>query len=315
MKLRSIFNLIFIIGLCGFGFYDADIDPKIAVQTPVNNIDASIYTGDATLQQIKQKIVESDNSPIDLAYWRSRDFVERWRKANNELRRKGPLAEFSSMKRSFTTPKELFFGEFEEQLVVFGNPFSQTSEAWIKALAKLQKDSAPVQFVFRPYFDGTDPKSMLYFTASYCLEEISAGHFWHFLKNVKPGLSPKETDDIIREYVKAYELDEESFNQCWVSQKFKGQIEEQLAYARSLGIDSAPLAIGAGFVFKEFPGNDIFAAFIFHLDKMQKELAHRREVKGTLDALPWYKKIYHRILVKLRMRPDPLAPFSIQPAQ
>ncbi len=113
--------------------------------------------------------------------------------------------------------------------------FLQSKEKW--------KDEVHGSFVYS--FPESDRLSRMGAEAGFCVESLSSDSFWSFLASMADQ-GGEVDENKINSAVKATSVDFDKFRACFLKRQFQQKVDTHLAYAKKMGITSAPLMVFQG---------------------------------------------------------------------
>ena len=114
---------------------------------------------------------------------------------------------------------------------------------------------------FLYFFQDQDRSARMSAEAALCLHSQKSEYFWSFVKASQGSDNPND-EAIINASAKQSGADFASFRECFLSRKFKQEVDNQLALVKSLGVTQSPLLVVDGKVYEKPENLDpIVAAF------------------------------------------------------
>ncbi len=115
-------------------------------------------------------------------------------------------------------------------------------------LRKKYKDKIKVGFVH--FFSESDWQSKLAAEASHCIHLQNQDAFWDFFHKTSRIKQPL-SEALIVETAKSTGIDFENFKTCFLSQTYKNEVQDQMKFAKDIGVANTPALIIGGQVFTD----------------------------------------------------------------
>lgn len=127
--------------------------------------------------------------------------------------------------------------------IVFSSFNCGTCKLMADALEELKKDyKDKVRIGFIQLFSDNDWQSRLVAEASLCINAQNYDAYWDFFKKITHSQIQID-ENKVNEIAKSTEINFDQFKKCFVTQTYKKDVDNQLKYARDLGVQSSPTIV------------------------------------------------------------------------